>query len=166
MKMVGVLLLAGSLCVGAVFEQQSQKDYPLKVQMGDLTDALGPQWHTPSGLPRPSTGLRMMRSAKPPCATMHLWLEPMRRDWKATTSMCTAKPQTERERLCVSKSSEVQQPTAQCIRRATRYCCFPRFDSSEFRSSQFFPVVAALNRHEACRLNFTHNFLIRDCAVN
>ncbi len=38
MKMVGVLLLAGSLCVGAVFAQQSQKDYPLKVQMGDITE--------------------------------------------------------------------------------------------------------------------------------
>ena len=35
MKTVGALLLAVTLFAGAVFAQQGEKDYPLKVQMGE-----------------------------------------------------------------------------------------------------------------------------------
>ena len=38
MKTVGALLLAVTLFAGAAFAQQGKKDYPLKVQMGDITE--------------------------------------------------------------------------------------------------------------------------------
>jgi hypothetical protein len=50
------------------------------------------------GVPQPSMGLPMMRSAKWPSATMHSWPEPMWRDWKATICICTEKPPMERVR--------------------------------------------------------------------
>ena len=38
MKTVGALFLACTLFAGVVFAQQSKKDYPLQVQMGDITE--------------------------------------------------------------------------------------------------------------------------------
>jgi hypothetical protein len=38
MKTVGALLLAAALFAGVVFAQKAKKDYPLQVQMGDITE--------------------------------------------------------------------------------------------------------------------------------